>query len=117
MLHTNTHTAGLNAKHFQWSNTYTVGQTGVREGVRNAYGRVCVLLRQRWCLGRHVRGRGLLLWHLHCHLISGQDVLERGRERRKIKLEHGKVYSGVYEQLQTDECLSNKLLKEKVLKQ
>lgn len=32
------HTAGLNEKHFQWSNTYTVGQTGVREGGRNAYG-------------------------------------------------------------------------------
>lgn len=38
----------------------------------------------------------------------------RGRERRKIKLEHRKVCSGAHEQLQTDEYLSKKLLKEKV---
>lgn len=36
-----------------------------------------------WCLGRHVRGGGLLLWHLQCHLISGQDVLEEKEKKKK----------------------------------
>lgn len=47
MLHTNTH-GGTERRHFQWSNTYTVGQTKARGGgekVRNAYGGggVCVV--------------------------------------------------------------------------
>ena len=32
------------------------------------------------CLSRHVGRRRLLLWHLHGHLIGGQDVL---REQKK----------------------------------
>lgn len=36
---------------------------------------VYVFWQQGWCLSRHVRGRWFLLWHLHCHLVGGQDVL------------------------------------------
>lgn len=47
---------------------------------RNAYGDglckcVCAVV-TGWCLGGHVRGRRLLLRHLHCHLVGRQDVLE-----------------------------------------
>lgn len=63
------------------------GGGGVQEGLvrefRNAYDSYvcrCVFWQQGWCLSRHVRRWRLLLWHLHCHLIGGQDVLEKRKK-------------------------------------
>lgn len=44
---------------------------------------VHVFWQQGWCLSGHVRGRWLLLWHLHRHLVSRQDVLkEKGKKTK-----------------------------------
>lgn len=50
----------------------------------------CVFWQQGWCLGWHVRRRRLLLWHLHGHLVSRQDVLKK-REKH-LKSSEGSLY-------------------------
>lgn len=76
---------GLEPKHILVAlNTHTGGQTEERgrKGGMHMVACVCMLGQQGWCLSWHVRGRRLLLGHLHCHLVSGQDVLEK-EERTK----------------------------------
>lgn len=59
-----------------------------------------VLRRQRWDSGGHVRGRRLLLRHLHGHFISGQDVLHRGDTKNKlVDVCVSSVSSGLSEEL------------------
>lgn len=104
MLHTNTR-CGTEPRHFRWSNTYTVGQTKAGERRKECLWWwwlvvMSVLRRQRWDSGGHVRGRRLLLRHLHGHFISGQDVLYRGDTKNKlVDVCVSSVSSGLSEEL------------------
>lgn len=76
---------GGRTKHLQ--RPYTYSGLGLVTGCRNAYDGcvcMCAFWQQGWCLGRHVRGGRLLFRHLHCHLVSGQDVLEKKTRGKRV---------------------------------